>query len=125
MRHGVFPTRRMASLMRGPLVALPQRSALVVVIGLLLVALAARGAFANAPPIADAGPDQTVGLGEAVMLTGHAEGPDGDPIVCWDWAIDLAPEGDGVKPKRECDRLALSRHAQPASHVGAQTKEGR
>jgi Tol biopolymer transport system component len=47
MRDGLFPTRRMASLMRGPLCALLRRSALVVVIGLLLLALAPGGALAN------------------------------------------------------------------------------
>ncbi|UCC69108.1 MAG: hypothetical protein JSV79_04110, partial [Armatimonadota bacterium] len=84
MKDGLSPTRHVTSPMRGPL---------VVVIGLLLFTLAARGAFANTPPIADAGPDQTVCLGEPVMLMGWADDADGDPIVCWDWAVDSAPEG--------------------------------
>ena len=50
MRDGLVPARRVASLMRGPLDALLQRSALVVVIGLLLVAFAARGALAEMDP---------------------------------------------------------------------------
>ncbi|UCG88159.1 MAG: PD40 domain-containing protein, partial [Gemmatimonadota bacterium] len=58
MRDGLVPTRRMASLMRGPLTALsrragacllPQRSALVVVIGLLLV-IAVTGVTSAAAP---------------------------------------------------------------------------
>jgi len=51
MSDGLAPTRRTASLMRGPLDARAQRGALVVVLGLLLVTLAARGASANSPSI--------------------------------------------------------------------------
>jgi hypothetical protein len=69
------------------------RRALIVLTTVLVVMGATGGAFANTPPVADAGLDQTVCLGEPVMLMGYAEDPDGDPIVCWDWAIDSAPEG--------------------------------
>jgi len=63
-----FPTRRMASLMRGPLGALLQRGALVVVIGLLLMALAARGAVADP------------GITERVSVA--SDGTEGNGISC-------------------------------------------
>lgn len=50
----------------------------------------------NNPPIADAGVDQTVFVGESAGLQGTATDPDGDPIVSWAWAIDSAPTGSSA-----------------------------
>jgi hypothetical protein len=37
----------------------------------------------NSPPIADAGPNQTAWINEAVPLYGSATDPDNNPIVGW------------------------------------------
>ena len=50
----------------------------------------------NQPPIVDAGPDQTIFLGEAAFLEGSATDPDGDAIVSWLWTIESAPEGSAA-----------------------------
>jgi Tol biopolymer transport system component len=78
MRDGVSPTRRMASLMRGPLVVaklgsagaclLPRHGPLVVVIGLLLVALAVGGALADP------------GITERVSVA--SDGTEGNGVSC-------------------------------------------
>ena len=47
----------------------------------------------NEAPIADAGPDQTVAVGQTVALAGSATDPDDDPILIWTWTIDSAPAG--------------------------------
>jgi len=44
----------------------------------------------NQPPVADAGPDQTIFLNESVTLQGSATDPDGHPIVT------EAPEGQAI-----------------------------
>ena len=45
------------------------------------------------PPVADAGPDQNIFLGESVTLHGSAMDPDGDIIRGWEWEVISAPEG--------------------------------
>ena len=48
----------------------------------------------NQPPIADAGIDQDIYLGEIVQLDGfNSSDPDGDPIVSYNWTIESAPAG--------------------------------
>ena len=47
----------------------------------------------NNPPVADAGPDQNIFLGESVTLQGSATDPDGDIIVGWEWEVVSAPGG--------------------------------
>ncbi len=49
--------------------------------------------WANSPPFANAGPDQTVYLGDFVFLHGSGADPDGDPIVGWRWTMESKPEG--------------------------------
>ena len=46
-----------------------------------------------APPVADAGEDQTVRAGQATAIRGSATDPDGDPIVGWKWTIESGPVG--------------------------------
>ena len=47
----------------------------------------------NTPPVADAGPDQTVAVGAAVSLDGEGSADaDGDPLT-YAWAMVLAPAG--------------------------------
>ena len=51
---------------------------------------------ANDPPIADAGPDRTVFVGEWVTLDGHlSEDMDGDPLTCA-WALTSQPVGSAA-----------------------------
>jgi hypothetical protein len=65
------------------------RSALV----LLVLLLPAVALAQNQPPVADAGEDQTIFLGEAITLNGSAIDPDGDQIVGWQWEVISAPVG--------------------------------
>ena len=46
----------------------------------------------NAPPIADAGPDQAVTVGDVVSLNGSGSDPDGDPLA-FAWTFDARPAG--------------------------------
>jgi len=50
----------------------------------------------NHEPVADAGPDQDVSVGEPVQLAGSATDPDDDPIVSWLWTIEAAPAGSSA-----------------------------
>ncbi len=45
----------------------------------------------NNPPVADAGEDETMYLGDSVMLDGTATDPDGDLIRGWQWEVISAP----------------------------------
>ncbi len=53
-------------------------------------------AFDNNIPIADAGPDQNVIVGDLIQLNGFATDPDGDLIDSWSWTIESAPVGSGA-----------------------------
>ena len=66
------------------------RNAIVILSCLVLSSVALAQ---NTPPVADAGPDQTVIVNSAAFLQGTATDPDGDPIVGWLWAVDSAPAG--------------------------------
>jgi PKD repeat protein len=58
----------------------------------VVLAMGSSVALANLPPIADAGvEEQTMYLGETVMLQGSATDPDGDPIFDWEWEVISAP----------------------------------
>jgi len=48
---------------------------------------------ANELPLADAGADQSVWVGDEVQLVGSATDPDGDAIVAASWIIEGAPTG--------------------------------
>ncbi|MEN8131065.1 MAG: PKD domain-containing protein [Pseudomonadota bacterium] len=50
----------------------------------------------NAPPVADAGEDQDVLVGDLVFLNGTATDADGDPIESWLWTIEFQPAGSGA-----------------------------
>ncbi len=51
----------------------------------------------NSPPIADAGPDQAVFVGDPVQLDGTASfDPDGDPIVLYVWVMESMPVGSSA-----------------------------
>ena len=47
----------------------------------------------NSPPIAEAGPQQTIILGDSITLHGTATDPDGHTIVGWQWDVISAPAG--------------------------------
>jgi len=51
----------------------------------------AQAALVNLPPIANAGPDQTMFLTESTLLQGSAIDPDGDSIDAWEWTIVQLP----------------------------------
>ncbi len=57
-------------------------------------------AVPNQPPVADAGPDQTLFLREAATLDGTATDADGDSIVGWMWAIESSPPGSSASLSR-------------------------
>lgn len=44
-------------------------------------------------PVADAGPDVSVYLGEIATLNGSASDPDGNDIVSWEWTVVSSPPG--------------------------------
>lgn len=48
---------------------------------------------ANLAPIVDAGLDQYILANDTGTLQGSAFDPDGDPILGWNWTVDLAPVG--------------------------------
>ena len=54
----------------------------------------------NNPPVADAGPDQNIFLGESVELQGSATDPDGDIVVGWEWEVISAPSGSNYSLSR-------------------------
>jgi PKD repeat protein len=60
---------------------------------LAVVVISAGTALANEPPVADAGENQTIYLGDSVTLHGTATDPDGDLIVAWQWFIESQPIG--------------------------------
>ena len=52
---------------------------------------------ANLPPVAKAGEDVNIYLGQEVLLDGSASfDPDGDTIVSYTWNLELAPAGSGA-----------------------------
>jgi hypothetical protein len=71
-----------------------RRTLLVLTTVLLLVPVAAIAQ--NLPPVAYAGDDQTVLLGESVQLSGAGADPNGDMIVSWAWSIDSEPAGSSA-----------------------------
>jgi PKD repeat protein len=68
------------------------RSALVTFTAILFV-IPALAAAQNSPPIADAGPDQSVFVDAVAVLQGSATDPDNDTIVGWLWSVESAPQG--------------------------------
>ncbi len=58
-----------------------------------LLTLLSAPVWANSPPVANAGADQNVYLGQPAFLSGSATDPDGDPIVVWDWEMESKPAG--------------------------------
>jgi len=68
------------------------RNALIAVTALLLLIPVAATAQNN-PPVADAGEDRTMFLGDSITLHGSAVDPDGDAVVDWQWEVISAPAG--------------------------------
>jgi PKD repeat protein len=60
---------------------------LVVLLSLIPIAVLAQ----NEPPVADAGPDQSVYTGDSAVLQGTATDPDDNPIIYWHWVVVDAP----------------------------------
>jgi len=50
-------------------------------------------ALASSPPIADAGPDQSIDTGDTAILNGSATFPDGTPIIGWSSVVVDPPSG--------------------------------
>ena len=68
-----------------------RKALIVITVALLLIPIAATAQ--NNPPVADAGEDQTVFLGDVAYLHGTAQDPDGHEIVGWEWEVISAPAG--------------------------------
>lgn len=62
-------------------------------LAIVLLAVCASGLLANQIPIADAGPDQDMYLGDILTLHGSASDPDGHPVDEWQWDVISAPAG--------------------------------
>ncbi len=73
-----------------------KKISLTLVFALCVVFLAGTALAQNSPPVADAGPYQTIYLGDAAALHGTATDPDGDPIAGWQWEVISAPAGEYV-----------------------------
>lgn len=65
----------------------------VLALGFQLALATAALAQVNHPPVADAGPDQSLYLGDIAILHATATDPDGDAIVAWEWSMTFKPEG--------------------------------
>jgi len=51
----------------------------------------------NQPPVADAGEDQTVEVGDPAQLNAvGSSDPDSDPITGWSWTLEVAPPGSAA-----------------------------
>lgn len=70
---------------------MPKLLAAVAFLGVLTVS--ASSLLANQIPIADAGPDQDIYVGEYTGLQGSATDPDGHFISDWLWTVEDFPEG--------------------------------
>ena len=68
------------------------RSALVLIVLLLPATAMAQ----NQPPVADAGEDQQIFLGDVAVLNGTAVDGDGDPIIGWEWNVVSSPAGSSA-----------------------------
>jgi PKD repeat protein len=73
----------------------------VIFSAMIMVLLFTARAWANDQPIANAGSDQNVYLGETAYLHGTATDPDGDPIVAWYWEMVSKPEGSYAQLDRD------------------------
>jgi chitinase len=67
------------------------------IFALLALMLVPAVAMAYFPPIANAGSDQNLYLGQIAVLSGSGIDPDGDPIVAWYWEMVSKPEGSFAK----------------------------
>ena len=68
------------------------RNGLIVLTAVLLLIPAVASAQ-NSPPIADAGEDQDIYVGDLTILEGSATDPDNNAIVDWLWTIETSPDG--------------------------------
>jgi YVTN family beta-propeller protein len=59
----------------------------------------------NQAPIANAGENRTIYVGDVAALHGTATDPDGDPIVAWYWTMEDTPEGRSLLRPRRRRRL--------------------
>ena len=73
--------------------------------------LAGNAGAQNSPPVADAGPDQSIYVGNLTILEGSATDADNNAIIDWLWTIEAAPAGsspyfsfmDNPRPVFEAD----------------------
>ena len=73
--------------------AFKKTTLLTLVLMVLLAFPLAALAQVNTPPVANAGEDQTIFLGQAADLSGSGTDPDGDDITDWLWTIESSPAG--------------------------------
>jgi hypothetical protein len=71
----------------------------------------------NSRPVADAGEDQTVRVGQLTVLTGEASSDaDGDPLT-FDWSLTVKPEGSAAALQNPTDVRPLFTPDQPGAYV--------
>jgi len=62
-------------------------------LGVYLLIAGAPALAQNRPPVADAGPDQSIWTNESTILLGSATDPDNNLIIGWLWTIESQPVG--------------------------------
>jgi hypothetical protein len=67
-------------------------------LGLTVALMLPTVAWANQPPLANAGPDKNVYVGECIYLDGSAYDPDGDDSEEWYWEVLVRPNGSWAQP---------------------------
>jgi hypothetical protein len=83
---------------------------------LLLSPIATNAAVANDPPVADAGPDQTVGVGQIATLDGSASyDPDG-AVLIYSWSL-LRPSGSNAEITHSDSDVATFTPDVPGAYV--------
>ena len=81
----------------------------------------------NHPPVADAGPDQTVKVGDTVTLNGTYTDPDGDPCDYARWLFHLKATVDSTaafSPDNEANPVTFVADKVGEYHIYLQVSDG-